>query len=314
MNIFELLVIQPIFNLLIGLYSLIPGGDFGVSLIIFTIIVRFALYPLVKKQLHQTKAMKKLQPELKKIKAETKGNKQLESMRMMDLYKQHGVNPFRSIMILFIQLPIFIALYQVIRIFTYQIERVGDFTYDFMEGIGPIRQLIDNPSQFNEKLFGLVDLTDTALGNGTVNLAILTIAIIAAVTQYYMSRQLMPHSESKKGFREIMSEAAEGKQADQAEMNALITSKMTKIFPFIMLFIMVGLPGALVLYYAVSNLVAVAQQTHVLKHDEDDLEELADAPLTDTKQAPAKQNKKVASKKSPNVTRITAKDTRKKRR
>jgi YidC/Oxa1 family membrane protein insertase len=313
-NIFELLVIQPIFNLLIGLYSLIPGGDFGVSLIVFTVIVRLALYPLVKKQLHQTKAMKKLQPELKKIKAETKGNKQLESMRMMDLYKQHGVNPFRSIMILFIQLPIFIALYQVIRIFTYQIERVGDFTYDFMEGIGPIRQLIDNPSQFNEKLFGLVDLTDTALGNGTVNLAILTIAIIAAVTQYYMSRQLMPHSESKKGFREIMSEAAEGKQADQAEMNALITSKMTKIFPFIMLFIMVGLPGALVLYYAVSNLVAVAQQTHVLKHDEDDLEELADAPLTDTKQAPAKQNKKVASKKSPNVTRITAKDTRKKRR
>src|SRR5690606_10949906 len=151
MNIFEILIIQPIFNLLIALYSIIPGGDFGVSLIVFTIIVRLALYPLVKKQLHQTKAMKKLQPELKKIKAETKGNKQLESMRMMDLYKQHGVNPFRSIMILFIQLPIFIALYQVIRIFTYQIERVGDFTYDFMEGIGAIRQLIDNPSQFNEK-------------------------------------------------------------------------------------------------------------------------------------------------------------------
>ena len=69
MNIFELLVIQPVFNLLIGLYSIIPGGDFGISLIIFTIIIRFMLYPLVKKQLHQTKAMKKLQPELKKIKA-----------------------------------------------------------------------------------------------------------------------------------------------------------------------------------------------------------------------------------------------------
>lgn len=315
MNIFELLVIQPIFNLLIGLYSIIPGGDFGVSLIVFTIIVRAALYPLVKKQLHQTKAMKKLQPELKKIKAETKGNKQLESARMMDLYKQHGVNPFRSILILFIQLPIFIALYQVIRIFTYQIERVADFTYNFMENIGPIRQLIDNPSQFNEKLFGLVDLTDTALGNGTVNFAILAIAVIAAITQYYMSRQLMPQAENKKSFREIMSEAAEGKQADQAEMNALITGKMTKIFPFIMLFIMVSLPGALVLYYAVSNLVAVAQQTHVLRHDEDDLEELADAPVASTQKAQKAPNKtKTASKKSPNITRITAKDTRKKRR
>ena len=47
MNIFETLVVQPIFNLLIGLYSIIPGADFGVALIIFTIIIRFALWPLV---------------------------------------------------------------------------------------------------------------------------------------------------------------------------------------------------------------------------------------------------------------------------
>lgn len=312
MNIFELLIIQPIFNLLIGLYSIIPGGDFGVSLIIFTIIVRVALYPLVKKQLHQTKAMKKLQPELAKIKAETKGNKQLESARMMDLYKQHGVNPFRSILILFIQLPIFIALYQVIRIFTYDIDKVAKFTYGFMENIAPIRQLIDNPSRFNETLFGIVDLTESATGNGAINVAVLSIALIAAITQYYMSRQLMPQAENKKGFREIMSEAAEGKQADQAEMNALIMGKMTKIFPFIMLFIMIGLPGALVLYYAVSNLVAVAQQSYILKHDEEDLEELADsAPAP--KETPKKQTKK-ATQKSPSITRITAKDTRKKRR
>lgn len=312
MNIFELLIIQPIFNLLIGLYSVIPGGDFGVSLIIFTVIVRFALYPLVKRQLHQTKAMKKLQPELAKIKAETKGNKQLESARMMDLYKQHGVNPFRSILILFIQLPIFIALYQVIRIFTYDIDRVSSFTYGFMENIEPIRRLIDNPSQFNETLLGVVDLTQSATGDGAINLAVLSIALIAAITQYYMSRQLMPQAESKKSFKEIMNEAAEGKQADQAEMNALIMGKMTKVFPFIMLFIMIGLPGALVLYYAVSNLVAVAQQSYILKHDEEDLEELADsAPAP--KATPKKQIKKTTSK-EPTVTRITAKDTRKKRR
>ena len=312
MNIFELLIVQPIFNLLIGLYSIVPGGDFGVSLILFTIIVRMALYPLVKKQLHQTKAMKKLQPELKKIKAETKGDKQLESTRMMDLYKQHGVNPFRSIMILFIQLPVFIALYRVIRIFTYDIERVANFTYDFMENIGPIRHIIENPSQFNEKLFGVVDLTDTAIGNGAVNVSILAIALIAAITQYYMSRQLMPQTENNKSFREIMSEAAEGKQADQAEMNALISSKMTKVFPFLMLFIMIGLPGALVLYYAVSNLVAVAQQSFILKHDEEDLEALAKSATT-PQESPKKQIKK-ATKNTPKITRITAKDTRKKRR
>lgn len=319
MNIFELLIIQPIFNLLIGLYSIIPGGDFGVSLIIFTILVRFALYPLVKRQLHQTKAMKKLQPELAKIKAETKGNKQLESTMMMDLYKRHGVNPFRSIMILFIQLPIFIALYQVIRIFTYQRDRVAEFTYSFLENVGPIRQIIDNPSQFNEKLFGIIDLTQSAIGDSGINLWILAIALVAAVTQYYMSRQLMPQVENQKSFKEIMAEAAEGKQADQSEMNALISSKMTKVFPFIMLFIMIGLPGALVLYYTVSNLVAVAQQSYILRHDEEDLEHLAETAPAPKDKPIKKQIKKTnkpakAIKNTPKVTRITAKDTRKKRR
>ena len=78
MNIFDILIVQPIFDLLIGLYSIIPGGDFGVSLIIFTIIVRFVMYPLVKKQLHQTRIMRKLQPQLAKIKKQAKGNSRTE--------------------------------------------------------------------------------------------------------------------------------------------------------------------------------------------------------------------------------------------
>lgn len=315
MNIFDLLIIQPIFNLLIGLYSIIPGGDFGVSLIVFTILVRFALYPLVKRQLHQSKAMRKLQPQLAKIKAEAKGNKQLETTLMMDLYKRNGVSPFRSILILFIQLPIFIAIFQVVRIFTYNRERIETFTYDFMKGIEPVKEIINNPENFNEKLFGFIDLTENAL----VNYWILLIAVLAAVTQYYMSKQLMPQSENKRGLREIMSEAAEGKQADQAEMNAIIMGKMTKVFPFIMLFIMIGLPGALVLYYAVSNMVAVVQQKYILGQDEDELEELAEEAeeaAKAEKKSVKKQPKRAAakSKKTPNITRITAKDTSKKRR
>ncbi|HEU5121265.1 MAG TPA: YidC/Oxa1 family membrane protein insertase, partial [Candidatus Saccharimonadales bacterium] len=154
MNIFDILIVQTIFNLLIGLYSIIPGGDFGVSLIIFTVLVRFALFPLVKKQLHQTKMMRKLQPELVKIKKRAKGNKQLEGMQMLELYKKHGVSPFRSIGILLIQLPIFIALFSVIQIFTQHRDQIAKFTYDFMESIGPIKQLIEHPDQFNEKLLG----------------------------------------------------------------------------------------------------------------------------------------------------------------
>jgi YidC/Oxa1 family membrane protein insertase len=318
-NIFDILIVQPIFNLLLGLYIIIPGGDFGISLIIFTILVRFALYPLVKKQLHQTQAMKKMQPELARIKKQTKGNKQLESMQMLELYKKHGINPFRSIGILLVQLPIFIALYSVIQVFTLHRDEIGKFTYDFLENIAPIKHLIEHPDQFNEKLLGIVDLTKPAFHNGQVNFVLIVIAIIAAATQYIMSKQTMPQAESKKGLREIMSEAADGKKADQSEMNAVVMGKMMKVLPFFMFFIMVTVPGALALYYAVSNIVAVAQQSYLLKKDSTEMDEIADEVSVKPaahKKATAKAREKTAktAKVTPTVTRIKAKDTSKKAR
>ncbi|HTJ73322.1 MAG TPA: YidC/Oxa1 family membrane protein insertase [Verrucomicrobiae bacterium] len=311
MNIFDILIVQPIFNLLIGLYSIIPGGDFGVSLIIFTVLVRFALFPLVKKQLHQTQAMKKMQPELKKIKAKAKGNKQMESMMMLELYKKHGVNPFRSIGILLVQLPIFIALYSVIRIFTEHRNEVAKYTYDFIEHLGPIQQIIHHPDQFHEKLFGFVDLTKTAFSNQGVDVVLVILALIAAATQYVMSKQTMPQAENKKRLRDVMAEAADGKQADQSEMNAIVMGKMTKVLPFFMFFIMISVPGALALYYAVSNLVAVAQQGYLLKKDEEEMEEIADEPsLAPSKKATAKAREKAA--KTATITKIKASDTKKK--
>lgn len=309
MNIFDLLVVQPIFNLLIGLYSLIPGGDFGIALILFTILIRFALWPLVKKQLHQVKAMRKLQPHLAKIKKETKGNKQMQSMQMMELYKQHGVSPFRSIGILLIQLPIFIALYQVIQIFTLHRDEIGKFTYDFLENIGPIKELINHPESFNENLLGFVNLTQHAIMTNpfAINVFLIIIAAGAAVTQYLMSKQTSPQQPTNKRFRDIMRDAADGKQADQSEMNAVVMGKMIKFLPFMMFFIMISLPGALALYYAVSNLVAVVQQHKILKQDSEELVEIAKEEPVQHKKATAKAREKVA--REGNVTRIVARDT-----
>jgi len=308
-NLFDTVIIQPIFNLLLGLYSLIPGGDFGVALILFTIIVRLALWPLLKKQLHQARAMQKLQPELVRIKKEAKGNKQLEGIQMMELYKKNGVSPFRSIGILFIQLPIFIALFQVIQIFTLHRADVDKFTYGFLKGIGPIKDLIAHPENFNQQLFGFVDLTGKAITQNpfTVNIILLILAVGAAVTQYIMSKQTMPKQENSKRLRDIMAEAADGKQADQSAMNAAMMGKMTKFLPIMMFFIMIGLPGALALYYTVSNVVAVIQQTSILKKDSDELIEIADEAPMPGKKATAKARAKQAQEGT--IIRIVAKDT-----
>jgi YidC/Oxa1 family membrane protein insertase len=296
-----------------GLYSLIPGGDFGIALIIFTVLVRLALWPLLKKQLHQARAMQKMQPELARIKKEANGNRQVESMRMMELYKKHDVSPFRSIGILLIQLPIFIALYQVIRIFTVQRSEVSKYTYGFMQNIGPIKELIAHPEHLNEKLFGFLDLTKQAITSNplSINIVLLILAIIAAITQYIMSKQTSPQQKTGKKLRDIMSEAADGKQTSQSEMNAVMMNKMVKFLPFMMLFIMINLPGALVLYYTISNLVAVIQQHYVLKKDSEEMIEIADEkpaiPVTAGKKATAKARAKQAQEAT--VIRIVAKDT-----
>ena len=306
MNIFEVLIVQPLFNLLMLLYAVIPGADFGVSIIIFTILLRFALYPLVKRQLHQTKLMRKLQPELEQIKKRTKGNRQLQGVQMMELYKRHGVSPFRSLGIVAIQIPIFIALYLVIQIFTQHRDQLAQYTYDIIQGIGPIKHIVDHPEQFNEKLFGFVDLTHQALSAEGFNIFLITLALVAAVGQYFQSKQTMPQADNKRRLRDILSEAANGKEADQSEINNAIMGKMIYVLPFFMLFIMLSLPGAISLYYATNTIVAVIQQGRILREDEEELEEMVDHPTKKAgKKATAKARARVAEE--ANVTRIVAK-------
>ena len=276
MSLFDLIVVQPIFNLLVLIYSVVPWADFGIALIILTIIIRLLLWPLLKRQLHQVKVMRKIQPELAKIRKRAKGNKQLEGMQMLELYKKHGVKPFRSILILLIQLPIFLALYQVIQIFTLHRGEVAKYTYDFLENIPTIKLIIEHPDKFNEKLFGIIDLTQHAISPAGVNIVLVVLALIAAGTQYILSKQTMPHDSKTKRLRDILAQAGEGKQPDQAEMNAAVMQKMMKFLPIMMFLIMVNLPAALALYYAVSNIVAAIQQHIILKQDEDELEKIAE--------------------------------------
>lgn len=277
MSLFDTLIVQPIFNLLAAIYGLIPGGDFGISLIIFTIIVRLLMWPLVKKQLHQTKVMRAIQPELKKIKAKAKGNKQTEAQLMMELYRERGVNPFSSIGLLIVQLPIFIALFRVIQIMTTQRDQIAAFTYDFLEKLGPIQQIINDPKhQFNEYLFGIINLTEHAVGSNGINFVLVLLCILAAGLQFWQSKQVTPEPTEKKRLRDVLSASAKGEQVDQSEVSAIMSQRMILLFPVITLFVTLYLPGALVLYYAVSSGVAVIQQHIVLNRDVDEMENLAD--------------------------------------
>lgn len=275
MNIFDRLLTQPILNLLALIYNFV--ADFGVAIIILTILIRIMLWPLVKRQLHQTKLMRAIQPELKKIKKKSKGNRMMESQMMMELYRERGIKPFSSVLVLLIQLPIFFAIFRVVQIFsgaqynTTNHTSPSEFIYPFLDGFGRIPELLAGGSTH---LFGLIDLTKTASGYAPA----LILAIIAASLQFWQSKQIMPQPSEKKKLREMFRDAAAGKEVDQTEMAAATTSKMIYLFPVMTFLVALALPAAVTLNYATTSLVSIIQQGIVLKKDEEELMSIASEP------------------------------------
>ncbi|MDR1196693.1 MAG: YidC/Oxa1 family membrane protein insertase [Candidatus Nomurabacteria bacterium] len=279
MNIFDLLIVQPVFNLLLFIYNFV--GDFGVAIIILTIVIRFILLPMVRKQLHQTKLMRKIQPELKRIKKQAAGDKMVESQMMMALYKEKGIKPMSSILVLLVQLPIFMAVFFVIRNWAHYLE---NFTYPFLQGFMNIPDLIANPQ--TPMLFGVIDLSQWPISDGQIVWPLLILALIAAGLQFFQTRQTTPDSGGeKKKMRDYFKDAAAGKEVDQSEMTANMTRNMMYFFPIMTFVIAVNLPGAVVLYYAVQAGVAVLQQHFILRRDVDEMESLADQPSKRVKKA-----------------------------
>lgn len=347
----DTIIIRPITNILFLIYNLV--GDFGVAIILFVILVKLCMYPLTRSQLRQTKLMRKLQPELAEIKKNANGNRQLESLQTMDLYKKYNVKPFRSFLAILIQLPMFIAIFGAIRVMVMTPtadKNLDSRAYSFVKEDGSNiaeviglqnaylvqkadydtvqtddsktdeeKSAVPAPTyEFHPTLLGLVNL-EVLPGFGSVSAVIMLIlSILSAISQYLLSKQQRPSGKSKsKSFRQLMKEAGEGKELDQAEINDMSMAQMSYIMPIMLLIIMVNLPGALVLYYFLSNLITYVQQALVLRQANDEMERLGEKAVlkelkqyTSLKEGEVIENKKTGTK----ITRISAKDAKKKRR
>lgn len=277
---FTHLIVQPIFNLLVLVYALIPGHNFGLALILFTIIIRLLMWPLVKRQLKQTKVMRTLQPELKRIKRETKGDKQKESMMMMELYKERGVNPLGTIPILIVQLIILLGLYSGLRKVIADPKQIVNFAYPSLQHLGWMQHVAHNIHAFDNTLFGLMDLTRSAIGPKGAYFPAMLLVIGSALIQFLTSRQLLPSDKNARKLRHILKDAGEGSKADQGEVNAAVGRTTQYIIPFMVFIFTVNLAAALSLYWFVGGIVAYIQQSVALREDETDMEKLADGAST----------------------------------
>lgn len=305
---FTTLIVQPIFNLLVLIYGILPGHNFGLALIIFTIIIRLLLWPLLKKQLHQTKLMRQLQPEVKKIKQAAKGNRQKESMMLMELYKERGVNPLSSFPTLILQFIVLIGLYSGLRKVIADPHAMVTFAYPALQHLPWMKELAHNIHLFDNTLFGIVNLGKSALGPKGVYWPAMVIVVASAVTQYYQSKQLMPTPKDSRGLKQILKEAGSGRQADQAEVNAAVGRSTRFLLPGVIFLVTVNIASALSLYWFVGGLVAFIQQSFVLREDEAEMESLADSgkpskdvtaiPEAEVVETPATKPKSKTSKKS----------------
>lgn len=274
---FTTLIIQPIFNLLVLIYAIIPGHNFGLAIVIFTVLIRILMWPLVRKQLHQAKAMRELQPELKRIKEASKGDRQQESRLVMELYREKKINPFASIGLLIVQLPIFIGLYSVLRRIVVDPYSLINSSYPFIQNLGWMKELAHDISKFDHTLFGIVDLTKAATAKGRgIYWPAMFIVIGSAIAQYYQSKQLLPNDKEKRSLRKILREASSGQKADQSEVNAAVGRSTRYFLPALIFLITVNLASALSLYWFTSGLTAFIQQAKVLKQDKTELVDAAD--------------------------------------
>jgi YidC/Oxa1 family membrane protein insertase len=230
----DLIITDPMVNALLWIYSVL--GDFGISIIIFTILIRLVTHPLTVQQIKGAQAMQEMQKskQFQDIQKKYKDDKEKLSREQMKLYKEMGVNPLGSCLPTLIQFPIIIGLYQaVIRALAVTPAQLLDFTthiYPFIDAskLIPI-----------DKRFLWMDLSQperlTIMGFG-----IPVLAILVVITTYLQSKLMTPTSQP-------------------GEQGAQMAQAMNLYMPFLMGYLAYTLASGLAIYFVASNVVGVLQ-------------------------------------------------------
>ena len=225
--LYNLIFYRPILNALVFFYETAAFRDFGVAIILTTLLTRLILAPLFHKGAHQQAVMQRIQPKIKKIQETHKDDKEKQTRALMELYKEHGVNPFSNIILLIIQMPILIAVYGIIK-----------------SGIGPnelgyLYSFIPQPALITHSFLGIFNLEDKSI----------VLVVLAAIAQYFQARL-------------VIYKNPDGGSLSPAEKMA---RQMAFIGPFVTLFVFYNLPAAVGLYWLVSSIFSIVQQFIVNK-------------------------------------------------
>lgn len=235
---FHTLFYEPIYNLIAFVLTITPLHDIGIAIIIVTLIVKGILLPLNLSAIRSQYILKKLEKEMKEIKETYKKNPQEASKKTMEMYRREKINPFASILVVIIQIPIFFALYSV---FNTGLKSDPNSLYSF----------ISFPEQLHTIAFGLFDVTQKNI----------VMAVLAGISSYFLAKRqtegMIPVKDTKE------------EETFQDQFMKSMRIQLLYVLPVVIAFFGSVLPAVLALYWFVGNIVGYAQDVYIknkLKH------------------------------------------------
>jgi len=238
-NIWHTFFFDPVYNALIFFIDVIPGGDVGLAIIATVLLVKTILLPISIKAAKTQKTMREIEPQLKELKEKHKDDRQAQAQAMMQLYKDVGMNPLASIVLIFIQIPFIIALY-------FSVYSGGGVALPKIN-LDILYSYLQEPAVITMNFLGSIDITGKSL----------LLALGAGITQYIFVSLTMPKLAPR-------DEKVEQSLKDEFIRNMHL--QMRYVMPVIITVVAYTISAAIALYFLVSNLVNIGQEYFIRKH------------------------------------------------
>lgn len=229
---------DPVYNGLVFFIDVIPGGDVGLAIIGITIVVKVILLPLSIRAAKMQKVIREIEPELKEIQEKNKNDREALARATMELYRREGINPFSSIMLLFLQLPVVIALY--LSVLSGGGVALPDINQELLYFFVAV------PSAVDMIFLGAFDITQKSW----------LLAFLAGATQFVHAHLSLPKPEPKKP----------GETDFKADFARSMNMNMRYVLPVVIGVVAYTLSASIALYFTISNLVAIAQEYVIRRH------------------------------------------------
>ncbi len=236
--IWHTIFFDPIYNSLVFFIDIVRGGDVGIAIICTVILVKTIILPISLKAARTQLAMQILEPKLAKIKEEYKDKRDVQALKTMEVFKEAKVNPFSSILLLIIQIPIIIALY-------FAVYTGGGIALPLIN-TGLLYSFIPNPETVSMMFLGLMDITQKSIW----------LAALAGLTQYIHTRLSLPPSKPR-------DPNAEPNFKD--DFTRSMQMQMRYVMPILIFFVAYTISAAIALYFTISNIMAIGQE-YVVRH------------------------------------------------